>query len=257
MPGLRVPRIIAPIAGLMLIAPLVAACSSSGGAPGGAVKGSITVYAASSLTEAFTTLQKRFQAAHPGTSITFDFGASSDLATQINNGAHVDVFAAASTTTMAEVTSAQHPATFATNTLEIATPPGNPAHISSLADLAKPGVKVAVCDPAVPCGAVAQTVLQNAKLTVKPAADESDVKSVVAAIQSNEVDAGLIYVSDVREAGSAVHGVPIPAALNSTTTYQIATLKDAPNAATAKAFVALVRSSTGRQVLNADGFGRG
>lgn len=245
------------IAVLTLLPLLAAACSSSAGAnAGGAITGAITVDAASSLTEAFTTLQHRFERAHPGTHITFNFGASSDLATEINNGQPVDVFAAASTSTMADVHSAKHPLAFATNKLEIATPPDNPAHIHSLQDLARPGVKVALCDPSVPCGDVAQTVFQNANLTVKPAANETDVKSVVAAVESGEVDAGMIYVSDVREAGDKVHGVPIPDNVNSTTTYQIATLTGASNARAAQAFVHLVRSGTGRSVLARDGFGR-
>jgi molybdate transport system substrate-binding protein len=236
----------------------LAACSSSGGGSGsgsGAVTGKLTVYAASSLTEAFGTLEKKFVAAHRGTSITFNFGASSDLGTQLNNGATADVFASASTSTMADVTSAKNPVDFTSNKLEIATPPNNPAHITGVSDLTKSGLKVAVCDPAVPCGAVAQTVFQNAKVTVKPAAQEPDVKSVVAAVESGEVDAGLIYVSDVHEAGAKVHGVAIPDGINSTTTYQIAMLQDSTNAATARAFVQLVRSATGRRVLTADGFG--
>jgi molybdate transport system substrate-binding protein len=246
--------------GVAVIPIIVAGCSSSGstaptqGGSTAALHGTITVDAASSLTEAFTTLGDRFEKAHPGTHVTFDFGASSDLATEIDNGAPVDVFAAASTTTMASVTSAIHPSDFATNTAEIATPPGNPAHITSLADLAKPGVKVAVCDPTVPCGVLATDVFANAKITVKPAAQETDVKSVVAAVQSGEVDAGIIYVSDVREAGKQVNGVPIPAADNSTTTYQIAPLRGAGNASGARAFVALVRSAAGLRVLAGDGF---
>lgn len=243
---------------LPLAALALAACSSSGGGSGsasGAVSGKLTVYAASSLTEAFGTLEKKFVAAHPGTSITFDFGASSDLGTQLNNGAKADVFASASTSTMADVTGAKNPVDFTSNKLEIATPPSNPAHITGVSDLTKPGTKVAVCDPAVPCGAVAQTVFQNAKVTVEPAAQEPDVKSVVAAVESGEVDAGLIYVSDVHEAGAKVHGVAIPDNVNSTTTYQIAVLQDSANAATARAFVQLVRSATGRRVLTADGFG--
>ena len=247
------------IALLSLAALTAAGCSSSGGdAPqqGGKISGKLTVDAASSLTEAFGTLQKQFEKAHPGTHITFDFGASDDLATQINNWQPVDVFAAASTSTMAEVKSAVRPTDFVTNKLEIATPPSNPAKITSVHNLAKPGVKVAVCDPSVPCGAVAQTVFGNAKIHVKPAANETDVKSVVATVESGEVDAGMVYVTDVRAAGSKVHGVPIPDNLNSTTTYQIAALKNAPNAAAADAFIRLVLSEAGRQVLTTAGFGR-
>jgi molybdate transport system substrate-binding protein len=248
-------RALAALAALPL---LIAACSSSAGAQGdgGAISGKITVDAASSLTEAFTTLQHQFEKAHPGTHITFNFGASSDLATEISNGQPVDVFASASTSTMADVHNAKHPVNFATNKLEIATPPSNPAHITSLHDLAKPGVKVAVCDPSVPCGDVAQTVFQNAHITVRPAANETDVKSVVAAVESGEVDAGMVYVSDVREARNKVHGVPIPDSKNSTTTYPIAVLGGAPNAAAARAFVQLVLSRAGRSVLTRDGFGR-
>jgi molybdate transport system substrate-binding protein len=248
----RTPAVVAAAAALAFTA-----CSSSGaGNTGpGTITGTVVVDAASSLTEAFGTLQQQFQKAHPGVHVIVNFGASSDLATQIQNGQPVDVFAAASTSTMAEVKSAVHPASFATNKLEIATPPGNPAHITSVRDLARTGVKVAVCDPAVPCGAVAQTVFANAKVAVKPAADETDVKSVVAAVESGEVDAGLVYVSDVREAGAHVHGVPIPDTVNSTTTYQIAALKGAHNAAAARAFVRLVTSAAGRHVLTADGFG--
>lgn len=240
---------------------LVAGCSSSGaGNPGptvessGALSGSITVYAASSLTEAFDTLKNRFEGAHSGTHITISYGASSDLATQIDNGAPADVFASASTTNMQQVKTAAHPTNFVTNTLEIATPPSNPAHINSVQDLAGPGVKVAVCDPAVPCGVVAQQVFDNAKITVHATAREADVKSTLAAVESGEVDAGMVYVTDVRAAGQQVHGVPIPADLNASTEYPIATLTSSQNPALARAFVDYVLSPAGTKVLTADGF---
>lgn len=240
---------------------LVAGCSSGGaGNPGptvgsnGALSGAITVYAASSLTEAFDTLKKRFESGHPGTHITISYGASSDLATQIDNGAPADVFASAATTNMQQVKTAAHPTNFVTNTLEIATPPSNPAHINSVQDLAGPGVKVAVCDPAVPCGVVAQQVFDNAKVTVHATAREADVKSTLAAVESGEVDAGLVYVTDVRAAGKQVHGVPIPANLNASTEYPIATLTTSQNPALAKAFVDYVLSPAGAKVLTADGF---
>jgi molybdate transport system substrate-binding protein len=241
---------------------LLAACSSSaGGGPSASpaaakLSGRITVYAASSLTEAFTTLQQQFGRAHPSAKITFSFGASDELATQINNGAPVDVFASASPTTMAEVDSAEHPTDFATNKLEIATPPSNPAHVTSIMDLAKPGVKIAVCDPAVPCGDVAQTVFANAKLEVTPAARETDVKSVIAAVESGEVDAGMVYVTDVQAAGKILHGVAIPDSVNATTDYLIATLNQAANPTLARAWVSYVLSHAGAKVLTADGFGK-
>ncbi|SHF77195.1 molybdate transport system substrate-binding protein [Jatrophihabitans endophyticus] len=219
--------------------------------------GSITVFAAASLTEAFGTIKKQVEAEYPGTTVNLQLGASSDLATQITQGKPADVFASASTKNMTSVTDAKDadkPRNFVSNTLEIATPPKNPATITTLADLAKPGVKVAVCDAAVPCGAVAKTVLANAKLTVKPAASLQDVKSTLAVVESGEADAGLVYVTDVRAAGSKVHGVEIADDVNASTTYPIATLTHAKNKPLAKAFVQYVLSAPGQQVLRSDGF---
>ncbi len=239
---------------------LLAGCSSSaaGGPPSGnGLSGSITVDAAASLTEAFDTLDAQFEAAHPGTTINLTYGASSDLATQISQGAPVDVFASASESNMTALGSqAVRPADFVSNTLEIAVPPGNPANIRSITDLANADVKVAVCDPAVPCGVVAARVFQNAKITVHPKASLADVKSTLAAVESGEVDAGLVYVTDVRAAGDKVDGIAIPSAVNASTTYPIAVLGHADNAALARAFVAYVRSAAGRKVLTAGGFER-
>jgi molybdate transport system substrate-binding protein len=245
---------------------LLVGCSSSGSGDGdagggnnggGALSGSITVDAASSLTEAFDTLKARFEAAHSGTTINITYGASSDLSTQISQGAPVDVFASASTTNMDDLgDQAMSPTNFVVNTLEIAVPPDNPANIQSVTDLAKSGVKVAVCDPAVPCGAVAQRVFKNAGITVHPKASLADVKSTLAAVESGEVDAGLVYVTDVRAAGDRVKGVEIPDGVNASTTYPIAVLKDAANPDLAQAWVDYVLSAAGRRVLTADGFGR-
>lgn len=232
-------------------------CSSSGSdqPTGDPLSGSITVAAASSLTEAFDMIKAQFIKAHPGTEITISYGASSDLATQISNGAPIDVFASASTTNMDDVKDqAINPVNFVTNTLEIATPPSNPAHIASVTDLAKPGVKVAVCAPEVPCGVVATEVFRNAKITVKPVAEEEDVKSTLAAVESGEVDAGMVYVTDVRSAGDKVKGIEIPPGLNASTEYPIAALNGSKNPDLAEAFVAYVLSPAGRQVLAADGF---
>ena len=239
---------------VVAVALLAAACSSSGGG-GSKLTGSITVDAAASLTEAFTTLKDQFVKAHPGAKVTVNFGASSDLATQIKNGASVDVFASASKKTMTQLGSAApNPKDFVKNTLEIAVPPSNPAKIAGVADLAKPGVKVAVCDAGVPCGDVAQQVFTNAKITVKSSASLADVKATLAAVESGEVDAGLVYVTDVRAAGAKVKGVEIPADVNASTTYPIAVLKDSEDTALAQAWVAYVLSANGRKVLRADGF---
>jgi molybdate transport system substrate-binding protein len=239
---------------------LLAACSSSasgGQNSSGGLSGSVTVDAAASLTEAFDTLKSQFEAAHPGTTVNFTYGASSDLSTQIAQGAPVDVFASASEKNMQALGSqALDPTDFVTNTLEIAVPPGNPGMIHSVSDLAKSSVKVAVCDPAVPCGAVAVQVFHNAKITVHPKASLADVKSTLAAVESGEVDAGLVYVTDVRAAGDKVEGVAIPGDVNASTTYPIAVLKAARNPTLARAFVAYVLSAAGRRVLTADGFGK-
>jgi molybdate transport system substrate-binding protein len=241
----------------------LAGCSSSGSAaagnstPAAGLHGSITVDAAASLTEAFDAMGKQFTTAHPGTKVTMRYGASSDLATQITQGDKVDVFASASTKNMDAVVSANraaNPVDFVSNTLEIAVPPSNPGTIASLSDLAKPGVKVAACAAAVPCGVVAAKVFANAGIDVKPVANEADVKSTLAAVESGEVDAGLVYVTDVRSAGDKVKGIVIPDAVNASTTYPIVALKGSGNAALARAFVAYVLSAAGQRVLAADGF---
>jgi molybdate transport system substrate-binding protein len=246
------------------LALVVSACSSSGGPDGSGgspgrsgsatLSGSITVFAASSLTEAFGTLGQKFEAAHPGTTIRFKYDASSALAADITQGQKSDVFASASTKNMAAVAQAVKPTDFVSNTMEIATPPGNPAKITGVADLAKASVKVALCDPAVPCGATAQQVFSKAKITVKPVSNEPDVKSTLAKVEIREVDAGVVYVTDVRAAGAKVTGVPIPAGINASTTYPISVLKDSANPTLAQAWVDYVLSDAGRAVLTADGF---
>jgi molybdate transport system substrate-binding protein len=254
---------IASVLALLACAAL-AGCSSSGSSAAktggsGALSGSITVFAASSLTEAFTTLAQQFKSAHSGTDITFDFDSSSSLAEAITQGQKADVFASASTTNMATVVSAgdaENPTNFVSNTMEIATPPGNPAKITSVADLAKSGLKIATCDPAVPCGATAQKVFDNAKITVKPTASEPDVKSTLGVVESKEVDAGMVYVTDVRAAGSKVTGVEIPTSLNASTTYPIAVVKKSGNHDLAQAWVDYVLSDAGQKVLLADGFSK-
>lgn len=249
-------RVAAAVAALGLLA---AACSSSGSTSGAtgssaALSGSITVFAASSLTGSFTALATSFEHSHPGTTITFRFDASSTLASSITQGQHADVFASASTKSMALVNQAKTPVNFATNTMEIATPPGNPAHITGVADLAKGGVQVALCDPAVPCGATALAVFAKAGVTVKAVSNEPDVKATLAKVEIKEVDAAMVYVTDVRSAGAKVVGVPIPAAQNASTTYPIAVLSGSSNVPLARAWVAYVLSAAGQQVLRAAGF---
>jgi molybdate transport system substrate-binding protein len=224
-----------------------------------ALSGAVNVFAAASLKEAFTKLGQQFEAAHPGTKVVFNFGPSSGLATQINAGAPADVFASASTKNMDQVVttgSAASPTNFASNIMEIAVPPKNPANVTQLSDLAKSTVKVALCQKAVPCGATAEKVFTNAKLTVTPVTEELDVKSVLAKVSLGEVDAGVVYVTDVLAAGDKVKGIEIPSDVNASTKYPIATLTKAPNKATAQAFTDYVLSPEGASVLTAAGFAK-
>ena len=253
--------LVAACVGTALLAACGTADRSGGRAPDGSgspsVTGQVTVFAAASLTEAFTTLGHRFEQQHPGTTVRFSFGPSSGLAQQVSEGAPADVLASADTATMDRVVRqgrAQHATVFAANELEIAVPAGNPAHIGGLADLARSDVKVALCQPQVPCGSIAASVLERAGVTVRPVTLETDVKSVLAKVSLGEVDAGLVYVTDVRAAGDAVTGIPIPSAKNTSTQYPIAALTDAPNPVTASAFVAYVLSDAGRSALSAAGF---
>jgi len=219
--------------------------------------GEATVFAAASLTGSFTTLGKQFEAAHPGTTITFNFGPSTSLATQIINGAPADVFASASAKNMDQVVAAKmaaSPVTFVKNVMEIAVPPDNPAHIAALADLAKPGVKVALCAADVPCGTVARKVFANAGLNVTPVTNEVDVKATLSKVQLGEVDAGMVYVTDVLAAGAKVKGITIPADVNASTSYPIAPLTGSANAALGAAFVDYVLSAEGASVLAEAGF---
>jgi molybdate transport system substrate-binding protein len=215
------------------------------------------VFAAASLTGTFTQLGKQFEAAHPGDKVTFSFGPSSGLATQIINGAPADVFASAAPANMQQVVSAgdaSNPQNFAKNIMEVAVPPSNPAHVKSLDDLAKSSVKVAVCQPQVPCGVVAAEIFKNAGITVKPVTLQPDVKSVLSQVELNSVDAGMVYVTDVMAAGSKVKGVKISAADNASTLYPIATVTKSSQQSIAQAFVAYVLSPAGQQVLAAAGF---
>jgi molybdate transport system substrate-binding protein len=225
---------------------------------GPALSGTVTVFAAASLNQTFTTLGNQFEAVHPGVTVKFSFGGSDTLAAQITQGAPADVFAAASTTTMGTVTKAGDaagtPVVFVKNELEIAVAPGNPLKISELSDLAKSGVKVALCAPTVPCGAAAQKAMKAANVDIKPVTLEQDVTSALTKVELGSVDAALVYHTDVAGANGKVVGVPFAAASSAINTYPIAVLKDATNPTAAQAFEAYVLSSTGEGVLMQAGF---
>ncbi|MER8008005.1 molybdate ABC transporter substrate-binding protein [Streptomyces sp. NPDC094149] len=243
------------------------ACSSSDSsdtksapAPSSSAKlsGTVTVFAAASLQESFTTLGKEFEKENPGTKVTFNFGGSDTLAASITGGAPADVFAAASPKTMAIVTdkkdAAGTPATFVRNQLEIATLPGNPDKVSSLKDLTRSGLKVVLCDRTVPCGAAAQKALDASNLKLTPVSYEQDVKSALTKVELKEADAAVVYKTDVKAAGDKVEGVEFPESANAVNDYPITLLKNAPNAAAAQAFIQLVKSAEGQKVLSGAGF---
>ncbi|MCX4745389.1 molybdate ABC transporter substrate-binding protein [Kitasatospora sp. NBC_01287] len=232
--------------------------SSSPSSSGPAITGTITVFAASSLQDTFTSLGKSFEAAHPGTTVKFNFGGSSALAQSIVSGAPADVFAAASPATMKTVTDAKDaagtPTVFVRNTLEIAVPKGNPKNLTSLQALAAPGVKVALCAQQVPCGAAAVTALKAGNVNLTPVTLEQDVKSALTKVELGEVDASIVYQTDVKAAGGKVDGVNFPEAAKAINDYPIADLAKAPNPAGAQAFEQYVESPAGIAVLTAAGF---
>ena len=222
-----------------------------------ATGGAITVLAAASLTEAFTQIGQDFESKNAGSTITFSFGSSATLATQIVQGAPADVFAAASPATMKTVTAAgaaDTPTDFVSNTLEIAVLEGNPHKIVGLGDFADQSKRIALCAPQVPCGAAAIKVFAAAKIVPKPDTLEQDVKATVQKVATDEVDAALVYKTDVIAAGDQVDGIEFAEAQQAVNTYPIATLRDSRNPALAKAFVDYVLSPEGQAVLAKAGF---
>jgi len=220
--------------------------------------GSITVLAAASLTEAFSTLGDQLESEHPGTTVQFSFAASSELASQITAGAPADVFASASPATMDQVVQAGavdgDPVVFARNRLQIAVPAGNPAGVSGLADFADKELKIGLCAPEVPCGDAAGRAFEAAGVIPAPDTLEPDVKAVLSKVTLGEVDAALVYRTDVRAAGNVVEGIDFPEAAHAVNDYPIAVLSGAPNHDGAQAFVDLVESPAGAAVLQKAGF---
>ncbi|WP_327035838.1 molybdate ABC transporter substrate-binding protein [Micromonospora ureilytica] len=251
------------VAVLVAVALVVAGCGGSadratGGSGDGRVSGTVTVFAAASLTESFTRIGKDFEAANPGSRVTLNVAGSSALANQIIQGAPADVFASAAPANMTTVTEAGNgdgtPSIFARNQLVIAVPRGNPKAVAGLADLTSPGVKVALCASQVPCGAAARTALDAAGVALTPVTLERDVKGALAKVKLGEVDAALVYRTDTRAASADVTGVEFPESARAVNDYPIVALKDAPNPNGARAFVAYVRSAPAQAVLTEAGF---
>lgn len=228
-------------------------------ATGTALDGTLTVSAATSLTGVLTEIGDRFEAAHPGVEVTFNFDASSALAAQIVEGAPVDVFASADEANMAKLTDpslvADEPQIFARNELVIVTKPGNPEGIDTLADLADAGV-ISLCGAEVPCGKYAAAALSKAGVTVPETGVTrgQNAGATLQAVAEGDAVAGIVYVTDVEGAGDTVDSVPIPADLNVGATYPVAPLAATGNPAAAAAFVEFLLGDDGQAVLKEYGF---
>lgn len=222
------------------------------------VSGAVTVFAAASLTAAFTEIGEAFTVEHPNADVTFNFAASSELVAQIGQGAPADVFASADTSNMTKLTDAgdhgSSPVVFAGNVLEIIVAPGNPLGITGVADLADADLVVVTCAPEVPCGRYATEVFERAGVTVTPKSLEENVKAVVTKVTLGEADAGIVYRTDVAAAGDAATGIEIPVDINTRAEYPIAVTARAANPRAAQAFVDFVLGSEGQQILASYGF---
>ncbi len=258
-------RTIRPLAlavGLTLA--LVACASSSKTSTSGAtsttaprITGALTISAAASLTAAFNDAKTTLTAANSGLMLNYNFGGSNTLVTQIQQGAPADVFASADQKNMDKLVSAglvDTPAVFAKNKLEIALAPGNPKNITGLADLAKPGVSVALEATGVPAGDYTRQVETQLGITITPKTLEPDVTTSITQVGNGEVDATVVYVTDVHAAGAKVAGVAVPDNLQPAIVYPIAVVKATKNRPAAQAFVQSAMSGAVQKALVAQGF---
>ena len=254
--------ILAGLVATMLAAGLVACGSKPTSSPSQPSKssGSIVVFAAASLKPAFTQMGEQFKADNPGYGIDFEFAGSSELATQLTQGATADVFASADTAQMDTVDKAGllagSPTNFASNTLVIVTAPGNPKKIGSFADLAKPGLNVVICQKPVPCGSATQRVEDSTGVDLNPVSEEPNVTDALNKVTTGQADAALVYVTDAKSAGDQVTPVNFPEAAGAVNVYPIAVLKKAHLPTLAQKFAGLVTSDTGQKILAQSGFAK-
>ncbi|MGO2993277.1 molybdate ABC transporter substrate-binding protein [Brachybacterium alimentarium] len=220
----------------------------------------LVVYAAASLQEPFEELGEQFEAVHEDVEVEFDFAGSSTLVEQIQQGAPADVFASADEPNMDTLVDADlqaaDPVPFATNTLMIAVPTGNPADVTDLASLTHDGVNLVVCARAVPCGAATGRVEESAGVEFAPVSEEQSVTDVLNKVTTGEADAGLVYVTDVKKAGAEVEGIDFPESDSAVNTYPITAISDSAQQELGQEFVDLVTSESGQRVLDGYGFGR-
>jgi molybdate transport system substrate-binding protein len=217
----------------------------------------VTVLAAASLTDALDEAAAAFEAAHPHIEITVSYGGSSALAEQLVSGAPADVFFAADESTMQTVVDAglaADPEVLFANTLQLVVPTGNPGGVSGLADLADPSLVVALCDPSVPCGSAAVSLLKLAGVAASIDTFEDDVRAVLTKVALGEVDAALVYRTDVLAAGETIEGIEVPLADQVVNRYPVAVLSASPSPAAAQQFLEYLRSTAGREVFERAGF---
>jgi len=220
--------------------------------------GEITVFAAASLTESFDAMAKQFQKKYPDVSVRFNYDASSNLATQINQGAPADVFASADADNLQKAIDAgtvtPPPVVFAKNRLEIAVEKGNPKKIKGLADLQESGLVVVLCADQVPCGKYAAESLAKAGVSISPASKEENAKATLSKVSIGEADASIVYVTDVKASKGTTSGVKIADKVNVIAKYPMGVVKDSQNATAAKAWVQFVTSKAGQKTLTRFGF---
>ena len=243
------------IASVVILGLVTAACGDDGANEPAAV---VVVFAAASLTGAFTELGDAFTELNPEASVTFNFAASSELVAQIIEGAPADVYASADLDNMARLTDAAadvgQPLVFANNLSEIIVAHGNPLGIGGVDDLANDDLILVTCSPEVPCGTYATQIFENAGISVTPDSFEQNVKAVVTKVTLGEADAGIVYATDVTAAGDDADGVEIPAELNVVAEYPIVVTAEAPNPDGARSFVGFVSSDAGQEILSGYGF---
>ncbi|MGY4709419.1 molybdate ABC transporter substrate-binding protein [Mycolicibacterium sp. CBM1] len=248
----------AAIAGLLVGVLVAVSGCASGQSP--SAQQTLVVFAAASLKSTFTAIGDRFDKDNPDLRVEFSFAGSSDLVTQLSQGAYADVFASADTKNMDKAAQAGllagTPVNFASNTLTIAVAPGNPKDIKTFRDLTAAGLDVVVCAPQVPCGAATRTVEARTGVQLHPVSEESSVTDVLNKVTSGQADAGLVYVTDVAGATGKADAVSFPEAAGAVNTYPIATLKGSRNPDLATKFVDLVTSPEGQQILAKAGFGK-
>lgn len=258
-------KLVSVLGAVALAATTLAGCGGSDPADGGAASGkdkqqTLTVLAASSLTETFDQLKTSFEGDHPGVTVKIVYDSSATLAQMAEEGAPGDVLATADKATMDDAVAKKgtggDPEEFATNVVMLAVPTANPAKISSFADLQRNSVDFVVCVKTAPCGAASDALLAQNKITHKPVSEEVDVKSVLAKVVANEADAGLVYQTDVTSKPDDVTGIEVPGAAADPNTYWVAVTSNVKAGGLAKDWITLMTSTAGQKVLTGAGFGK-